>query len=375
MTEYRLAKKSEYEKFLNFGNYVFSQAHCPHDFRALLPKTYKDAESFSEVPHFIAIRDDGEIRGLVALRDTPLRFLDKNLSCGFVGTVSVHPYARGEGHMKQNMANLLAYANEKQYDLLVLGGQRQRYGYFGFESGGAYISYHISATNLRHVYGNVDETGISFREITEEIDVDYAYNLYEQSAALGIRSRAGFLDCLKSWTSVPRLILDGGSPIGYIAGYDRELMLEDEEKLPRVLKALFRQFNLKDIELACGMHMPRRMQLLGELCEYPTIAPFEMLSVLNWVNVLNALMGYKAAYARLEDGERTLVIEGKPITIRVEDGKPVVTEGGDVTGAPELDHMSAQRLFFGLNGMFSAPVSLPFGWTGIPFFMSTIDGF
>ncbi|MBQ6646260.1 MAG: GNAT family N-acetyltransferase, partial [Clostridia bacterium] len=102
-TVYTNGAPGEMPEIIDFINYVFSQAHVPHDFKALLPKVYgDDAPLGVERFHFLA-KQDGKIVGCVACRPTELIFGDQTLSCGFVGSVSVHPYHRGEGHMKRLM--------------------------------------------------------------------------------------------------------------------------------------------------------------------------------------------------------------------------------------------------------------------------------
>ena len=104
--EYRLSLDSERDDVIDFCNYVFSQAHVPHDFKTLLPKAYADHLPRLGAEHFIAVRD-GHIRALVALRPLKMNILSRSLSVGFVGGVSVHPYARGEGHMKALMGKMM----------------------------------------------------------------------------------------------------------------------------------------------------------------------------------------------------------------------------------------------------------------------------
>ena len=75
--------------------------------------------------HFLA-RENGRIRGMVGLLPFNLRVLDETLKVGFIGTVSVHQYSRGMGHMKKSMAMSTQYAREHDIDFNMLGGQRQR---------------------------------------------------------------------------------------------------------------------------------------------------------------------------------------------------------------------------------------------------------
>lgn len=43
MSEYRKAKPEEREACIEFADYVFSKAHCPHDFETLIPRFMEKA--------------------------------------------------------------------------------------------------------------------------------------------------------------------------------------------------------------------------------------------------------------------------------------------------------------------------------------------
>ena len=125
------------EDILDFGNYVFSQAHGPIDFHTLLPKLYKDpAKTASE--HYL-IKSEGKIKAMVCVDPISIEVGGETLSgCG-VGTVSVHPYARGKNYMKGIMDKAVKDMQRQKYDFSILGGQRQRYQYFGYDP--AYIHF------------------------------------------------------------------------------------------------------------------------------------------------------------------------------------------------------------------------------------------
>ena len=95
MITYRLARPDEREKCIDFINMVFSVDHEPHNFKTLLPKVYAD-DHVLDAAHFIAVDEAENVRGLVAMLPETLRVLDQELRLGFIGSVSVHPYARGE---------------------------------------------------------------------------------------------------------------------------------------------------------------------------------------------------------------------------------------------------------------------------------------
>ncbi|WHX49067.1 GNAT family N-acetyltransferase [Paenibacillus woosongensis] len=74
---------------------------------------------------------------------------DDTLRACYLGTVSIHPRARGEGHMKALMDMWLEELRNT-CDMVVLYGQRQRYEYFGFTLGGVKFKYFVGGANVRH---------------------------------------------------------------------------------------------------------------------------------------------------------------------------------------------------------------------------------
>ena len=66
-----------------------------------------------------------------------------------------------DGYMQQLMAHCVQAAPAEGFHLSWLGGQRQRYGYSGYEKCGVYYRLTLSQTNVRHVLGDAD-FGIDF---------------------------------------------------------------------------------------------------------------------------------------------------------------------------------------------------------------------
>lgn len=375
-TEYLCGKPEDRAAIIDLANYVFSQAHVPHDFKALLPKVYADeaAGLGCEAWHFLA-KQDGQIRALVACKPLQLHVGENVLSCGEVGTVSVHPYARGEGHMKKLMAMMLDDAREKRYDLLILGGQRQRYNYFGFEHAGHVMSCLTTAANVRHALAGVDASSITFSPLNEERreEVDYAWELSNRMVVYGERPRDEYLAILRSWKAEARLIRYHGDMAGYIVGDVNELVLEDESLLPQVIKALFEQpGGREELHLNVAPYETERLRFMSTLCSGFKIDKVEMISVYNWKNVLAALLALKAKYTRLQDGEACVRVDGQTVTLRVQGGVPSVVEGGE--SPIELEHLQAERLFFAIDQLV-LPDSRFNNWLPLPFNISSVDAF
>lgn len=372
--QYAIAQRDEQAALIDFVNYVFSHDHRPHDFKALLPKVYADRHCATEIAtHYVAKRG-GSIRAMVALLPLELRVLDSTLNLGFVGQVSVHPYERGQGHMKRLMNDMLSDAKRRGMDMLVLGGQRQRYGHFGFEHAGFGLCCTVNTDNLRHVLGEAGVSGITFSELTQDNpdDLAFVHRLCEARSVGVVRPESRLLDILHTWNSECLLIRRDGERIGYVSGSVLEIGLTDESLLPLVLRALLAAKGLDHVELTVAPFETERLRVLRPLSEVYSLQPVEMANVLNWPRVLSALLRLKASYTRLADGRATLGIDGGRYLLEVRDGQPSVSP---FAGTPDLalGHLEAMQLLFGLE---SAVCTHPlFNWLPLPFFLSSADEF
>lgn len=134
----RRARPAEFPEVLELVDRCFRKQ--PGDMAARLPFVY-DAD---HPERHAVIRKDGEIVAHVAAIPQTLLVGDA-VSCPGVSGVATDPRHRGEGHM----ATLLAYwLDELDAPLLQLGGDRVRYGRFGWENGGRETQYRITSRSL-----------------------------------------------------------------------------------------------------------------------------------------------------------------------------------------------------------------------------------
>ena len=374
-TAYTVGSPGEMPEIIDFINYVFSQTARPHDFKTLLPKVYGDsAPEEQEAFHFLA-KQNGKLVGCVACRPTLLKFGGETLSCGYIGSVSVHKYHRGEGHMKKLMAMAIRDARSKGYDMLILGGQRQRYGYFGFEPAGMALRFQFTKTNARHVLKDVDISEIALRSMTEA-DVSFAMELWQRQPVSSLRREITFLDDLRSWAQTPLCITVGGEPVGYCAG--DELILQDESLMPKVLKAITERSADFALSLVAGLHEKQRIAYLSGVCEGVTLGSKAQINVLNWPRVLKIFIEFKHRFVRkVNDCAFTLdIAEDGTFAGNVKNGNAEIEALSSVpASAIRLGHNEAQRLFFGIGEAALDGGGIDPGCRALPFYMSGQDGF
>ena len=370
-TVYSIAERGRKADIIDFINYVFSNAHCPHDFKILLPKVYADnGEENIEDYHYIA-EQDGKIVACVANRPTTLVIGGRTLKCGYVGSVSVHPYHRGEGHMKKLMSMVLADAKKAGLDMIILGGQRQRYAYFGFEKIGTRLDFELNPSNVRHAMADVREEGVVIRDMRPE-EAEFARGLWEKRYYSSKRDNM-FME-LTTWGNVPKVIEIDGRMAGYRSG--SEIALENEADFLRVAKSIAVREG-KTVYFLVSPADTQRIAALGAIAEDVKLVSQEMANVLNWKNVLEICLESKNRICPLGDAEAVLDIEGDGVfRVCVKDGHASVSPAEKTENAVRLTHNGAQRLFFSLDGGFTGvPEGFPRGWTQLPFYISEMDCF
>ena len=371
MTEFCIATAADKEEIIDFINYVFSQAHRPHDFKKLSPKSYADDAIDMGAVHYIA-KKDGKIKAVVANRIIDVSVDGKLLKYGLIGNVSVHPYSRGEGYMKELMRMAIEDSRQRGVDLMALGGQRQRYGHFGFENAGANLQFMVTDQNIRHCFSRLDVSDMFLQDFEEASDeaLKQAIALYEVRAFHAIRPWAEYRNIMRSWNQLSRLILRRGQIIGYCSG--SEIVLKNEEDLGAVLKLLFTVDALSKMELTVPPYQKERAAFLEGICEHCRIAETEQIRILNWEKVLQTLLSFKAGYTQLQNGTLLLNINGEGLQITVTKGIPSVQTVPAAENFPRMTINEAQTRLFGLSSLL-LPDSAFKNWSPLPFMIDPPD--
>ncbi len=378
MTEYRFASDEHRAEIIDFINYVFSQSARPHDFKTLIPKVYADGRGKAPI-HAIAL-EEGRVRGVVAQLEFDIWYAGEKLRIGYIGSVSTYPYTRGSGHMKTLMNMQIERAKEHGVDIMLLGGQRQRYEYFGFSPVGYRFEYSVNTSNARHALKNADASCIAFSEFksSDRAQIDEAYAIYSSKIATGARPREDFEIILETWNAESRVVLKNGSVAGYInsSGADiSELALRNASDAPAVIKAWLAKTGARHISVCVPPFETKLNRELAAFCEGYEMHTCEHARIVNLKRVLAACLRLKQAERELSDGEITLGIDGgERAKVKVWNGK---IEVSDTNEEPKvaLPRLDMQQYLFSANE-FTYPDSLPRpNWLPLPIYLDKADQF
>lgn len=326
MSDCRRAKEEEYEDIIDFINYVFSQNECPHDFKKILPKLYGEGKNYAEY-HYL-ITEAGKIKALVCAMPISYQVGKSSIKACCIGMVSVHPYARSKGYMKELMKYVIEEVKAQGCQYIFLGGQRQRYEYFGFEPSGTKVEFTVTKTNIRHCYKELDISSVRLVPLTEEALLHRAYSLYEAQGSKALREKEDFYDILCSWQGKPYAVLLGAEFAGYLClsqeGAVTELLLEHAEHYPNVLKGLFSFTGAESHSFQAGPLEIDKMNFLMQMAESFQIITCENYLILDWKSVLQAYLEAKAATETLSEGSVILGIGEAVWELTIKENTPFV---------------------------------------------------
>ncbi len=427
MTEYRIARPQEWEDCIELINYVFSISHRPHDFEKMLPKVYQAGPEMASI-HRVAVDERGRLRALIAVLPETVMAAGKKLRAGYVGSVAVHPKARGEGHMKHLMNDWLREL-EDDCDLLVLDGQRQRYGYFGFEPGSMRYVFIMDQANVRHGINKADLDRITFGPLFEAAcpreRAAFAKRLNEEKPAFVVREPermeavlstfgadvlgayvdgelSGYLVCSGTGQITEAACVradrlgrgdasqgtDGTGNVAVCPGMDssgRGDACPGMVRLTTIVAAYMAWRGMEQVRISVPVYQREQVRDLAAVAEdfHLERCGQGLYRILNYANVLEAYLTLKAKTLGLTPGAFSAVLEGQPVTVTW-DGREleVVRDSGP---APLiLDRRQAHELLlsFLTSGGDRAGLSeeewndkIPRDWFPLPIYWSVADEF
>ena len=378
MTEYRVARPGEENKLLDLANMVFSMAHEPHDFRRLCPKVYA-RDDFASL-HVVAAQGDQQ-RAMVGTYVFDLKVGQRLLRVGYIGTVSAHPDDKGLGHMRKLVPMAIDRAREQGIHLLALGGQRQRYNYFGFETGSVSASFDVNDVNLRHLLRDVPQERtlrfVPFDDAPDAVAQEALQHAQKQPMA-GIRDMALMQQSMKMWKGAGHILLKTDAYAGYVyalhAHWHEWALLNPGDLLPALL-AWQDATSTQRTGLTVPLYADEEIGILTRAAEGFSLQNKHMLNVLDWGTVLDTLMAFLAGQGGAEEGDLVVEVEGAGrfrLSVRDGIGTAAVT---DQSAQTTLSPNEAVLQLFSLAAMMDNNKTAGPRWFPLPLFISTADAF
>ncbi|MDR2525440.1 MAG: GNAT family N-acetyltransferase [Oscillospiraceae bacterium] len=350
------AEEYDYSELMALLNDVFfsGDAQPQRGFLSLLPKLYKP--EYAPCGSNYIVKEDGVIKAAVGLYIYDYDVAGYPLRMGGIGNVAVAKDCRRKGYMKLTMDAAMRAMREAGCHFGALGGQRQRYNYWGFEKGGWLLHGSVNRTNLRHAYAET-ETALTVVPLApgDMVALRTLLAAHEGELMHAKHARGAFFDVLCSWECTPRLVRDDhGIAAAFNLNRERngisDLRLLRPDCFGEVMQAIFASLPKDVTELLFDVApwdaaLANCLESCGESCGVGCSGHF---TVLNWQMVLQALFSAQAQRKALPAGDICVKICGaegdEALHIKVRGGVPSITSA---EAAPELalEHLEAVRFF------------------------------
>lgn len=352
---YGRGRDEDNKKLIAFLDEVFfTDDPEERDFLNLLPKCYKDKYR-PAYNNFVVQDENGEFCSAIGSFYNDMTIGDEQIKACCIGNVAVGKNYRSMGYMIELMELSVEDMRKNGVDVAYLGGQRQRYGYFGFESSGTSYRFNFSRSAYKHALKAMP-CGLDIEKLSPN-DAEGIANIEKIYSKLPIRSNRkleSYFDVLCSWRDRPYILKDNGDFVGYfVLDYTKNNVNEfgtvDPKYYPNLVAAVMEKTEALQVGFIVAPFETEKLKFFTENADGFNIDGCEMILVYNFEKVIRAYLGAKARYAKLCDGAFTVLIHGKygdeKLRIEVVDNK-VKVEKFDGKADYELSHRAATRVFF-----------------------------
>ena len=264
------------------------------------------------------------------------------------------------------------------YDLLMLGGQRQRYRLNGFERGGAGVLLEVNAANVRHDLDKIQTQGLTLRQVQESDTrlLEEIHHFHQRRFFSADRPREELFTILSSWHQTLWALTDSREELlGYFAMMkDRitECYFPEPRFLPAALKLLVKPD--RPVEFLLSPVEKENLEILAGFGEGWELQDTQMVRVSHWQRVVETLLSLKLSREPLLPGRVVLSLEGTTLAVQVQ-GNAVTVEETEEEPQRILTRPQAEQLLFSVLSPALEPSPLLKSWFPLPLFLPAGDCF
>jgi predicted N-acetyltransferase YhbS len=193
MDQPRPARQGEFAELMDFIDLVFRPGQKGRFIlQRQYPHLYQNRPEY--LKRHLLLCDQGRLVGSLAIHPLRLRLEEARVMAGGIGVVGTHPERRGEGLMSRLLEEAIARMQRQGYALSILGGDRQRYGWFGWENGGVRHLFELTLRQLGRP--SPAEHRLPVRRLEPERGICRKLQALAQARAYGVERRPGELPAI-----------------------------------------------------------------------------------------------------------------------------------------------------------------------------------
>jgi predicted GNAT family N-acyltransferase len=359
MTKIERPKLSEYDVIQRFLEDVYG--HSYGYFPLAYPQVWKKQNTDGFKNTFI-IKEKGNIVSL--LRIFPLKTIQNGVDVNLagIGSVSTLYSHRGKGYMTELLQHSFQEMEKQKFPLSVLGGDRHRYGNFGYENGGRVVNVTVSPRGIHRVgikslaakrYGGEKDilskmigayNGLSYRKRRSENDFEEIYT--KPGLAVYYTGKGKDFAFIVISATESR---DAGKMVFEFAG--------KSEMIPGILRHLSERFGFASFSLSFPDFSDVPESIISAASNW-SVSPGLMIKIVNLKQTLQ-LFSRQPGFFFPEGEEVTLTMEDKESVVMSKKRGSFIIQKGRGKNEVALSEMDMVRLLFGLS--FWAPAGIEEG--------------
>ncbi len=365
-------REEDYEEIIDQSNRIFTtekdedgnETYDNTYFQKLHPRLYGPKVNTANDHYIVKDNDSGKIVGLVVAPRCNYVVGDDKVVVAGIGTVGTDRDYRGSGVMQKFLGKAMDDCIADGVDFSCLGGQRQRYEYFGFTISGLGVMYQFHEGNARRIYGRDRDFGYTFRRVNADDDdlLDLISDMYNSQPVHTERDRSVLFELLSAWEKKPVAVYSGNEFYGYIVcGEDGlhipEFYLKDYDHTGEVFYDYLRANDLDHVTfLHVSLHEKGKNDFLTACCEEIDLIRHENIRIFRFDHMTEVFLKLKATYQKLSDGRLTIHVKDQftdqNFTVECCDQK-VRAYMSDEKPDIESDSLSLTQFMFGIGGYLS----------------------
>ncbi|MBP3606514.1 MAG: GNAT family N-acetyltransferase [Clostridia bacterium] len=382
--EIRRLNASDYDALLYVLNTSFAAVRSrPVDFLRGHPKMW--GRDDAHMGRHLGAFEDGQLVAAVGIYPLELHVGEAVLRFATTGNVATLPSYAGRGYFSRLFSLAMEEAERVGYDALRLGGQKQRYGRFGFEDCGTVYSAELTEKN-RAAVPEVAYAPIAFEPLCEEsvLALRYIRTLTEKATCYVKRFESegerDTLAVLRSKYGEAYLVKRDGTPIGYLCAADggqtvTELRAEAAEDFLFIACAWQKSVR-SAITLQIAPWMHTELRALSRVCERLITGTPSKFRFLKLARVVDAFLKLKHKSTPLPEGSFSLFVEGCGLLrMTVDATGAYCTRAEEGEADLTLDRAEAAKLLFGPlpTDAFSGLPAVARAWLPLPLAWCFLD--
>ena len=374
--ELRRLTAADYDDLLTLLNQVFTRHNgCQQDFEKQLPKMC--VRDDAHMGKHLGIFEENQLVACIGVYPLETVVAGEKLLFSTMGNIATHWEHTGKGYMSKLIDAAMVELKTMGADASRLGGNRQRYNRYGFESCGQILSFTLNPNTLAGRFPTPGEITFEKLEQEDSAALEFCRELYNQNAIAVTRTLDTVYPTMTAWEYQPYLCLQGGKPVGYLCtnntgGNLMEIFAVDTQCFTDIL-CRWQQWKNTSVTFTLQPHQTELICRFSAICDTMQLRSPSHFKICNWERVISAFMRLKASYQPLQAGELVLNIQDYGTMRIFVNQEGVGCEKSQQKPQLTLTQLEASRFIFGpldpgyvakANETAESWFPLPLSWNG-----------